>query len=143
MIAKDFIRAVAKDEGDIIQSLLDMLQEAKASYCVVGGVAGNAYVEPVGSLDLDVVVVAADTEKICKKAEEKGFKVERFPYSINLSAPKSDLRIQLQTDERYQDFIRLAVSKKVLGYRMRVARLEDVLQGKVWAYLDESRRKSK
>jgi hypothetical protein len=26
---------------------------------------------------------------------------------------------------------------------MKVARLEDVLQGKVWAYMDKSRRKSK
>jgi len=31
----------------------------------------------------------------------------------------------------------------VLGYRMKVARLEDVLQGKVWAYMDKTRRKSK
>ncbi len=31
----------------------------------------------------------------------------------------------------------------MLGYRMMVASLEDVLQGKVWAYMDTSRRKSK
>ena len=31
----------------------------------------------------------------------------------------------------------------VLGYKMRVASLEDVLQGKIWAYLDEDRRGSK
>ncbi len=31
----------------------------------------------------------------------------------------------------------------MLGYRMMVARLEDVLQGKVWAYMDKTRRKSK
>jgi hypothetical protein len=31
----------------------------------------------------------------------------------------------------------------MLGYKMKVARLEDVLQGKVWAYMDKTRRKSK
>lgn len=30
-----------------------------------------------------------------------------------------------------------------MGYEMKVAAIEDVLQGKVWAYLDEQRRKSK
>ncbi len=31
----------------------------------------------------------------------------------------------------------------VLGYTMKVARLEDVLEGKVWAYMDKARRRSK
>jgi len=33
--------------------------------------------------------------------------------------------------------------KKVLGYEMKVAALDDVLTGKIWAYSDEERRKSK
>jgi len=33
--------------------------------------------------------------------------------------------------------------KVVLGYKMNVARVEDVLQGKIWAYSDEARRRSK
>jgi hypothetical protein len=35
------------------------------------------------------------------------------------------------------------VERDVLGYRLRVASLDDVLQGKVWAYSDPSWRKSK
>jgi hypothetical protein len=62
---------------------------------------------------------------------------------VNLSSDKSDLRIQLQTDKRYQDFIGRAASQSVLGYQMKVASAEDVLQGKIWAYSDEQRRKSK
>ena len=31
----------------------------------------------------------------------------------------------------------------LLGYNMKIASLEDVLKGKVWAYSDEERRKSK
>jgi hypothetical protein len=49
----------------------------------------------------------------------------------------------LQTDPRYQDFIGRAASHTVLGYQMKVASVEDVLQGKIWAYLDVQRRQSK
>ena len=143
MTGKEFLAAVANGEVDILQLLLDILQETGSPYCVIGGLAVNAYVEPVVSLDLDVVVIAHDIEKICQIASEKGLKAERYEHSINLSSSKSDLRIQLQTDTRFQDFISRASPKVVLGYTMNVASLEDVLNGKIWAYSDRSRRKSK
>jgi hypothetical protein len=62
---------------------------------------------------------------------------------MNLSSTKSDLRIQLQTDPRYQTFITRSSIKDAMGYEMKVAVVEDVLQGKIWAYFDEQRRKSK
>jgi len=62
---------------------------------------------------------------------------------VNLTSSKSDLRIRIQTDSRYQEFLSRASSKEVLGYKMKVASVEDVLQGKVWAYLDEKHRMSK
>lgn len=71
------------------------------------------------------------------------FKVERFAHSVNLSSDKSDLRIQLQTDSRYHEFISRATTRTVLGYNMSVAVVEDVMKGKIWAYSDEQRRKSK
>lgn len=143
MTAKEFIKAVANGEADVIQVLLDILATGNTPYCVIGGLAVNAYVEPVVSLDLDVVVIAEEIERICEQAEEQGFRVERFPHSINLNSGGSDLRIQVQTDGRYQAFVARASRKQVLGYQMRVACLEDVLQGKLWACQDESRRKSK
>jgi len=45
---------------DIIQSLLDILRETGASYCVVGGLAVNAYVEPVVSLEMNQDARAKD-----------------------------------------------------------------------------------
>ena len=143
MTGIEFMAAVANGKLDILQLLLDILEATASPYCVIGGLAVNAYVEPVVSLDLDLVVIARDIEKICGIASEKGLKVEPFEHSINLSSPKSDLRIQLQTDPRFQDFISRASSRDVIGYKMNVASLEDVLKGKIWAYLDESRRKSK
>jgi len=143
MMGKAFLNAVANGKVDILQVFLEILVETGAQYCVVGGLAVNAYAEPVVSLDLDIVVISGNIDKVCKVAEAKGLKIARFENSINLSSPKSDLRIQLQTDARYQPFIDRARQKDVLGYRMNVASLEDVLQGKIWAYSDEQRRKSK
>ena len=42
------------------------------------------------------------------------FKVKKFVNSINISSPFSDLRIQIQTDLRYQDLIQRAILKDVL-----------------------------
>jgi hypothetical protein len=69
--------------------------------------------------------------------------VERFPHSVNVSAAGSDLRVQLQTDRRYADFVTGASERDVLGLSLPVAALEDVLRGKVWAVQDAARRPSK
>jgi hypothetical protein len=143
MTGKTFINAVANGRKDILQVFLDILKETGAAYCAIGGLAVNAYVEPVVSLDLDIVVISSDVKKICKRAEAEGFKSETYEHSVNLISTASDLRIQLQTDPRYQAFIPRAMPKEILGYPMFVAQLEDVLQGKIWAYSDEARRKSK
>jgi hypothetical protein len=143
MTGKEFLNSLANGKSDIVQLLLDILAEKGSRYCMIGGLAVNAYVDPVVSLDIDIVVAVEDVETTSSAAKERGLEVEPFLHSINMSSPRSDLRIQLQTDPRYQDFIPRAELKDVLGYKMRVANLEDVLQGKVWAYMDETRRKSK
>lgn len=142
MTRKEFINSLGKSKEDVLQQLLDLLKEMNVDYCLVGGLAVNAYVEPVVSLDLDLVISASVTDEFLERAREI-FKMEEFPHSLNLSTSKSDFRIQIQTDERYQDFISRAREKEVMGYEMKVAAIEDVLQGKVWAYLDEQRRGSK
>jgi len=142
MTKKEFLNAVANGEEDIIQIFLDAISSIGRDYCVIGGLAVNAYAEPLVSLDLDIIVALDDIDAICK-AVESHFKIERFPHSVNLISSKSDLRIQIQTDPRYQDFITRAKTCSVMGYDMKVASIEDVLQGKIWAYSDEQRRKSK
>jgi hypothetical protein len=142
MTKKEFINAVANGKTDVLQIFLDVVSRMGTDYCVIGGLAVNAYAEPVVSLDLDIVVAATDIEAVCE-AVAKQFTIERFAHSINLSSSDSDLRIQLQTDARYQEFIRNATIRDVLGYKMKVATIEDVLQGKIWAYSDVQRRMSK
>lgn len=142
MTSKNFLNALANGKVDVIKEFLDLLNELNIDYCLIGGLGVNAYAEPVVSMDLDLVLALADTDNLIKHASAK-FKIENFPHSINLTHPKSDLRIQIQTDPRYQYFTANAVKKQVMGYEFKVAKLEDVLQGKLWAYQDEERRKSK
>jgi hypothetical protein len=112
-------------------------------YCLIGGLAVNSYVEPVYTLDADIVVIASSLSRLSAYLQEQGFKTEAHPYSVNAQAPGSELRIQFTTDERYQAFLARAVEAEVLGVRLRVACLEDVTRGKLWAYGDPRRRLSK
>ncbi len=137
------MNAVANGRGDVLALVLRILEESGTGYCVVGGLAVNAYAEPLVSLDLDIVVATKDIDGVCGAASTEGFAVERFEHSVNLKSDVSDFRVQLQTDPRYQEFIGRAEERDVLGYRMKVAAVRDVLQGKVWAYSDSTRRASK
>jgi hypothetical protein len=142
MTKKEFMRRILNGKTDVLQIFLDALRAGKIPFCVIGGLAVNAYTDPVVSLDLDIVVVS-DRIKDLSESLPPGFKPKSFPNSLNISVPGADLRIQVQTDPRYQDFLSRAKRKSVLGYPMSVAAAEDVLQGKIWAAQDETRRPSK
>ncbi len=142
MTKREFARRVWKGEKDALEAFLKSLEKAKIKFAVIGGLAVNAYVEPVVSLDLDIIVSSPQIEKLAGLLPPGG-RCRRFAHSLNIELAGSDVRIQVQTDERYQPFLRRARKKSVLGYKMPVAHVEDVLQGKVWAALDESRRASK
>ena len=142
MTEKEFLNRIANGKDDFLQSFLDVLKANKVKFCVIGGLAVNAYAEPVVSLDLDVVVIGERLDALFPKLK-KHFKLEEFANSVNLSERGSALRIQIQTDPRYQAFIKRARSKEVLGYKLPVAAIEDVFLGKVWAASDETRRPSK
>jgi hypothetical protein len=88
-------------------------------------------------------VVAAEQIEMLETSLSRRFTVKRFPHSINVSAPGSKLQVQIQTDERYFEFVDRATIREVMDYQLPVARIEDLLQGKIWASLDATRRPSK
>lgn len=142
MKALAFWKAVTVDHADLLERLVSLLEGERVKYCVIGGQAVNAYVEPVVSLDLDLVVAIEDLGRVEPLLEQR-FRVDRFPHRLNVSLSGSDLRVQFQLDSRYHDFVDHAAVRDVLGARLPVARLEDVLQGKIWAAGDPTRRGSK
>jgi hypothetical protein len=62
---------------------------------------------------------------------------------MNISEAGSGLRVQIQMDPRYGDFVGRSTRRDVLGMELPVAALEDVFQGKIWAASDPQRRASK
>ena len=120
---------------------MEFLESRRIAFCVIGGQAVDAYVEPLVSLDLDIAVAAEDPRELI--AELKGsFRVAAHRHSINLALSGSDLRAQIRTDPRYAAFVAAAERKEVLGRTMPVARLENVLSGKIWAAMHPERRAS-
>ena len=113
------------------------------SWCLIGGLAVNCYVEPVYTLDADIVVVSSELPAIKADLIDAGFSVEEFPHSLNARMAGSDLRIQFSLDPRYQEFLRDTRSMEVLGQSVPVASLADVVRGKIWAWSDVSRRVTK
>jgi hypothetical protein len=141
MRAAAFWKAVTLDHSNFLESLIALFDEHGIRYCVIGGQAVNAYVEPLVSLDLDLVIAV---EQLTQAEEllKARYEVERFSHSLNISAAGSELRVQLQTDPRYFEFVNRATGRDVLGIALPVASLEDVLQGKVWAASDPASRAS-
>ncbi len=113
----------ATDFAQLIQAC-----EPFGPYCLIGGLAVNCYVEPVYTLDADLVIASASLAALGGR------------YPMNATAPGSKLRIQFTTDDRYQAFLARSVEAEVLDVRVRVASLEDVTQGKLWAFADPNRR---
>jgi hypothetical protein len=142
MRALEFWKTIVADEAGLLERLVAALQRHQIHYCVVGGQAVNAYVEPLVSLDLDLAVALAQLPAV-ERFTQEGFQVERFPHSLNLSIRGSDLRVQVRTDPRYAAFVERAEVRSVLGLQLPVAAVDDVLRGKVWAAQDPTRRASK
>ena len=142
MRALAFWKATVMDTTGFLEELIELLKDNAIRYCLIGGQAVNAYVEPLVSLDLTLAVAAGQLQDVDALLAST-YKVTRFPHSLNVAQAGSDLRVQIQTDPRYAEFVGRSSPRNVLGLNFPVAALEDVLKGKVWAVEDPTRRPSK
>lgn len=142
MTASEVFESVTGSGSSDFAILVSILNK-HGSWCLIGGLAVNCYVEPVYTLDADVVVIAAELPAIKNELTAAGFAVEEFPHSLNARMAGSDLRIQFSLDPRYQDFLQNSRVAEVLGQRVPTASLGDVIRGKIWAWSDEKRRATK
>ena len=128
----------------------ETLRRHGAGWCVIGGLAVNAYATAVYTADLDLVVIATDLEPVLADLRAADFRVKEFPFSTNAQrrAGRTEtsanmLMVQFTKPDRYQAFVERAVLKPIFGVDVPVASLEDLVQGKLWAWNDTSRRASK
>jgi hypothetical protein len=140
--ATAFWKAVLVDRANFLDRFLAFMARSGARYCVIGGTAVNAYAYPVVTQDLDVAVAAEQLDALIESLAGE-FTVTRFVHSVNVSSADSDVRVQIQTDLRYSEFVGRSSEREVMGLRMPIARMEDVLEGKIWAALDSTSRPSK
>ena len=142
MKALSFWKAVTLDKSNLLEEVFALLQDNGVRFCVIGGQAVNAYVEPLVSLDLDLAVAVDQLDEV-QKLMATHFQTEAYPHSINVRSAGSNLRVQFQTDPRYGDFVERSSMREVLGLQLPVAAVEDILQGKIWAALSPDRRATK
>lgn len=126
-----------------VMKLVNVLERADIEWCAIGGIAVNHWAqEPMVTQDLDFVVATDNVPEATRVLEEAGFQSEAFTGSINFKG-SSRLSLQCSTEALYSDFPKRAVAADVHGILIRVASLEDTLQGKLLAWKDSSRRQSK
>jgi hypothetical protein len=142
MTAAEVYESITNGGASDFADVVGILHRYKP-WCLIGGLAVNCYVEPVYTVDVDLVVVAANLSKIEAELKGAGFNVHRFAHSLNAQRPGSKLNVQFTIDQRYQDFLSDTSERDVLGMLVPVAMLENIIRGKVWAWQDAERRLSK
>ena len=143
MTGKQFYDWQTSGGTDDVMRLVNCLERADVKWCAIGGVAVNHWAaNPMVTQDVDIVVAAEDVERTLRLLEREGFRVQRFEWSVNFKG-RSEVSIQLSTEEFYQDFADRAVAADVHGILLRVAALEDTFRGKIKAWSEPSRRQSK
>jgi hypothetical protein len=75
--ARHFWKATTMDRVDLLDQALALLHREDARFCVIGGVAVNAYAEPVVTLDVGLVVAAFD-RPVVERALARQFVVEHL-----------------------------------------------------------------
>jgi hypothetical protein len=129
--------------ADDVMRLVDALERAELSWCVIGGVAVNHWAaEPMVTRDVDFVVATAQIERAIEALSDAGFTAEKHQWSVNFQG-RSQVSVQLSTEEFYRDFPARCVPADVHGILLRVASLEDTLAGKIKAWSEPGRRPSK
>jgi hypothetical protein len=126
-----------------VMRLVDCLERADILWCAIGGVAVNHWAaEPMVTQDVDLVVATDAIERAVAALEAEGFTSEVHEWSINLRG-QSKVSIQISTEGSYREFPGRSVPADVHGILMRVACIEDTLEGKMRAWSDPTRRQSK
>jgi len=136
MTVREIYDLALRGGGNDFQAVVELLERIGEPWCLIGGLAVNAYCEPVYTADADFVVIASPLEFICAELAGLGFAISRQRFWINARLQGSDLVMQFTTDPRYQDFLGRAAPAEVLGAQCRVASLADLFQGKLWAAAD-------
>ena len=141
MSGGEFFAGITGHNSDLSLAM-EALRSTGHGFCMVGGLAVNHYAaEPMVTLDADFAIVA--DAGVADALRTRGFAVEVFADSIHALLPGSRLRLQITVNSRYAGFPARAVPGRLFGVDIPVAAPPDLVQGKLWAFQDATRRASK
>jgi hypothetical protein len=136
--ALQYFKSVTSDKSNLLERFLKLLEDNSIHYCLIGGAAVSAYVEPLVSLDFDLVVTDYQVGRFTSLLANT-FVVKRGPRLIEITAPNSRLRVNVHTDSRLAEFVERSGVRNVFDMSLPVARIEDVLSALVRAFEDTTR----
>jgi len=136
----EFFAALTGSPNDLALAV-SALRACGQPFCLIGGLAVNHYAEPMVTLDAHFAITAETGAGEAFRAA--GFLIEECAHSLNATLPGSRLRIQITINSRYGAFPSRAVTATLFGVEIPIASLADVVQGKLWAATDATRRASK
>lgn len=142
MSALAFWKAIVGDKSGFLERIIALLEENRLAYCVVGGVAVNAYAPSIVTQDLDLVLASSDLDRARELLGEQ-FEVREFEHSLNVSDPGSRLQVQLQKDLHLSDLLERARRMEVDDLLLPVAAPEDLVRLKIQAATDPALRNMK
>jgi hypothetical protein len=139
MTAKELYNLVSDNAGNDLADAIAILKR-ESKFCLIGGLAVNCYVDPVYTMDADFVAALKDISKLVDEFKKFRFNVIERRHSLSVVRPGSKVRIQITRDDRYFVFPSRAKNREVLGETLPVACIEDLIQGKTWAFSDPDRK---
>lgn len=127
-----------------LKQIIDILA-VNVDYCLIGGTAINYYVEPIYTGEVNFVISPNDKIKILKALQGAGIDFKDDDTCISIPVPKtSRLTIYINTDSRYQGFMANTHAGLLFDeFKVQLAALEDLIQGKIWSLEDSCRKVSK
>jgi hypothetical protein len=97
--------------ADDVMRMVDALERAELRWCSIGGIAVNHWAaEPMVTRDVDFVVAIDEIDRAVAVLEAVGFKADHHEWSVNFRG-RSQVSLQLSTEEFYRDFTSRAVPK--------------------------------
>ena len=150
MTEKEIYDGVIMSGTTDFAQVVESLRRHGAEFCVIGGMAVNSYVTPVYTVDLDLVVMAADLAPVLDDLRAADWRIKEYPYSINAQRragpterADSMLMVQFSKPEEMQSYVDRAVLRPIFGLDVPVAALPDLVAAKLAAWAEPRRRPNK
>ena len=123
MTAREIYDLTLRGGGNDFQATVELLERLDVPWCLIGGLAVDAYAEPAYTADADFVIVSTKLEFVCAELAGLGFTISHH-FGVNARLPGSGFVVRLDDRSALPRFHRPRLaSAEALGVQCRVAAL--------------------